>query len=171
MNLTIFQLVLLLATAFFVYQMYKRLNDISKDDTVGPPGSKPEPKALPPKRGIAPKGMEELEAMADEAMERGNHREAMLALNEARRQEPENPRLLDKSAFVRKELGQLDEAREFFEQSLEIDGANVTALGGLGSLYRQAGESEKAAECYEKALAVDPELEPAREELARLREE
>lgn len=54
-------------------------------------------------------------------------------------------------------LNQLDNAKQNFQKTLEIDGKNVSALAGLGKIYFSEGNNKAALEKYKKALEFDPD--------------
>ncbi len=54
------------------------------------------------------------------------------------------------------EKGDLDEARQCFEQALALDSLHAGALNNLGNVLRQQDQLEPAVDCYRRALASDP---------------
>lgn len=66
------------------------------------------------------------------------------------------------------ELGDLGGAAQAFAQILQMDPANVKAIGGLARLYQQAGDLERAREVLEMAPAdaKDPDIASVRAALA-----
>jgi tetratricopeptide (TPR) repeat protein len=65
--------------------------------------------------------------------------------------------------------GRTQEAGKLFEQALELDPGNVSALNDLGVLSWHAGDAGRAAGCFERVLAIDPDNADARENLNELR--
>ncbi len=53
-------------------------------------------------------------------------------------------------------LGRLEEARNWFEQALEMSPDYAQALCGMGIYHERSERFEQAAECYRKSLEVDP---------------
>jgi hypothetical protein len=68
-----------------------------------------------------------------------------------------------------KTLGRFEEALEPMKEILKRDPGNVHALAGMGYVYASMGEIDKAIDMYEKALAVNPDYAPARQNLSRLK--
>ena len=59
-------------------------------------------------------------------------------------------------ALAHKRQGNIDQARQIFEQVLLDNPTNVLFLGNLGNIYIDMGKLDKAEECYVKALEEDP---------------
>jgi tetratricopeptide (TPR) repeat protein len=66
--------------------------------------------------------------------------------------------------------GRWAEAIPWFEGALRIDPGLARPHLGIGSAYLELGRREEAEAALWRALAADPDLRPARERLARLRE-
>jgi putative thioredoxin len=66
------------------------------------------------------------------------------------------------------ELGDLGGAAQAYAQVLQMDPANVKAIGGMARLYQQAGDLERAAEvlALAPADAKDPDIASVRAALA-----
>ncbi|WP_293897612.1 co-chaperone YbbN [Phenylobacterium sp.] len=66
------------------------------------------------------------------------------------------------------ELGDMGGAAQAYAEVLQIDPANVKAIGGMARLYQQAGDLERAAEVLEMAQADarDPDIDSVRAALA-----
>jgi putative thioredoxin len=62
------------------------------------------------------------------------------------------------------ELGDAGGAAQAYAQALQMDPANVKAIGGMARLYQQAGDLERAAEVLEMAPvgAKDPDIDAVR---------
>ncbi|NCC24322.1 MAG: tetratricopeptide repeat protein [Deltaproteobacteria bacterium] len=57
--------------------------------------------------------------------------------------------------------GDLEGAREQYEQALSLEPANATALNNLGFVLAQQGQLSEAMQCYERAIALAPERSTA----------
>ena len=66
------------------------------------------------------------------------------------------------------ELGDLGGAAQAYAQALQMDPANVKAIGGMARLYQQTGDLERAAEVLEMAPpdAKDPDIASVRAAIA-----
>lgn len=69
---------------------------------------------------------------------------------------------LFEKAFSLMQKKQWQEASKLFQDVLEIDPRHVQSWGNLGLLHATVGEKEKALDCLDRALALDPRYEPAR---------
>ncbi len=63
----------------------------------------------------------------------------------------------------------LPEAIQIFRLAAEASPQSANAYDSLGEAYVAGGQTGDAVRCYEKALALDPELDSARDALRRLR--
>ena len=52
--------------------------------------------------------------------------------------------------------GQYEEARDYFNQALDIDDSNPKIWNSLGIIYSKLGKYNEAEVCYENALIIDP---------------
>lgn len=62
----------------------------------------------------------------------------------------------------------LDEAREEFIRVIAAHPRPVMSLNSLGIIEARSGRLDAARSCFEKALRLDPQFEPARQNLQRL---
>ena len=67
------------------------------------------------------------------------------------------------------EQKRINEAIDAYEKALSIERRNANWMNRLGALYAMQGRFEEAEEMLLKALAVDSELEIARDNLNRVR--
>jgi tetratricopeptide (TPR) repeat protein len=73
---------------------------------------------------------------------------------------PDNPFLLAELAVVQLQLQRPDQAERSLETSLaHADGHYTCPYEGLGILYLQRGETERASASFEKAIALNPDIE------------
>ena len=49
-----------------------------------------------------------------------------------------------------------DIAQDLYNQVLKIDPNHTDANNNLGVIFQKLGENEKAKECYEKAISINP---------------
>jgi tetratricopeptide (TPR) repeat protein len=63
------------------------------------------------------------------------------------------------------DLRRIDEAREAFEQALQIDPRFAPAIVNLGNLQLETGDMQAAIAHYERAIACDEEYAPAHHNL------
>jgi cytochrome c-type biogenesis protein CcmH/NrfG len=60
----------------------------------------------------------------------------------------------------------LSAASDVLQTAVRIDSGNASAWTNLGSAELMLGRRERAKQAFERALAIDPTLEPARRGLA-----
>lgn len=92
-----------------------------------------------------------------------------LALSDAYRavyHAPDSPAVHNTLGTVLQALGRRTAARAQFEQALALDVTAAYALNNLCHAWRLEGYASKAAEACREALRLQPDLEPARNNLA-----
>lgn len=190
--MTLFQLIMLAAAAFFAYQIYQYIQNI---DESAEPAFMQEPEPLAP----TPQALIE---EADEAFMHEDLNRAKTILQETVREFPDFVEGLNKLAFVLAKLGDQDAAVGYYQASLEREPNDDMTHNALASLlasmdrneeaeehYKQAisidenyevtwfnyanlmlklGRTDEARTMYAKVLEIDPEFEAAKEELERL---
>ncbi|MGD2029134.1 MAG: tetratricopeptide repeat protein, partial [Desulfobacterales bacterium] len=67
-------------------------------------------------------------------------------------------------------LKEHEKAIECFEKVLRLDPGSAIDYANIASNYRDMGQKGKAIQYYEMALAMDPEIDFARESLVKLRQ-
>lgn len=193
--MTLFQIILMLAAAFFAYQVYMHVQNIDED---AEPVFAQEPEAIE----MEPTADERIEE-ADQAYMDGDLDRAKTLLEGTVERFPDLPEAMNKLAYIMAKQGNMPEAEEQYKASLAIEpnddmthNALATVLVSLdkddeaqthykkaleiddnyevtwfnyANLMQKTGELEKAREMYEKALLIDPDFAPAREELEKLR--
>jgi tetratricopeptide (TPR) repeat protein len=142
-----FQILMFAATLFFIYQIYRHVENL--EDAIPPPGHNfdEEDSPLPP--------VDMLIEEADEAYAKGDAEKARTALLQAYEEDDTNPEILNKLAFVTAKTGDALTAVKLYKRSLAIDENDDLTHNALASLYRSQGEFESAQEHYEKALRID----------------
>jgi tetratricopeptide (TPR) repeat protein len=146
--MTIFQLLLLGATAFFAYKVYEHINTLEDP-----------PPAAPQRDSFSPIDPEALMEKADEAFMQEDYRRAAALLEEAHVKAPKNDEILMKLGFVLAKNGDLQSAIEVYKKALLIDSSDDVVHNAIASLYRRTSEFDKAKEHYEKALELDDAYE------------
>lgn len=64
-------------------------------------------------------------------------------------------------AFESLQKNKYEEAIVLFKQSLSLSPRSVQAYGNMGLAYSGIGKHKMAVECFDQALALDPDYEPA----------
>ncbi|MDX9965534.1 MAG: tetratricopeptide repeat protein [Sulfuricurvum sp.] len=146
--MSLFQILMLAATLFFAYQIYRHVHELDSAAPSG--GNRSEPVPTPPSASA-------LVDEADAAYEAGEVEKAKRLLEEAYALEGGNVETINKLAFVTAKSGDVHRAIRLYERSLEIDGSDDLTHNAIASLYRGEGVYERSEEHYRKALSIDPE--------------
>lgn len=196
--MSIFQLLMLAASAFFAFKIYQHIQTLK------------DPEENRDNRNNGERGAqtfsifdpESLIERADEAFENNDLDKAYALLSEANAKRPRDPEILFKLGFVLDKAGNNDDALEYLKESLEVDNDNPFAHNVIASVYRKDKEYasakmhlqaslnvddtnpvtyfnfgnllvdmnhiEEAKQMYTRALELDPELIQAKEELEKL---
>jgi len=194
--MTLFQLLMLGASAFFAFKIYEHIQTLqdpdeqNQDKRTADAFSTFDPSSLLEK--------------ADEAMQKGDFQKALAIYSEANIKAPNSQDTLFKMGYVLAQQDRDDEAIEYYKEALEIDKNNTSIHQAMASLYRKMGEYssarnhlnaslaiddenaityynygnllvdmkhlDEAKEMYIKALALDADFKEAKEELERLKE-
>jgi Tfp pilus assembly protein PilF len=64
--------------------------------------------------------------------------------------------------------GELDEARQYFEEEIRLTPGSLRASLGLARVFKKAGLAEASRTMYEAALQLDPENEALKSEMETL---
>ncbi len=192
--MTLFQIILMLAAAFFAYQVYMHIQNIDED---AEPMFGQEPEQIE----IEPTADERIEE-ADQAYMDGDIDRAKMLLESTVERFPNLPEAMNKLAFILAKQGNAqeaeeqyraslaiapnddmthnalatvlvsldkdEEAEEHYKKALEIDDNYEVTWFNYANLMQKTGQPDKAREMYEKALLIDPDFAPAREELENL---
>jgi len=195
--MTIFQLIMLAATAFFAYQVYVHIQNIDDD---AEPESMKEVEEIEVAE-IAPTFQERIEEADKEYMD-DNIDKAKELLEGIVNDFPDAAEGMNKLAFILSKQNENDEALLYYKASLRIDEHDDMTHNAIAKLlsvmnkkkeaeehYKLAlkiddnyeitwfnyamlmvslGRIDEAKEMFSKALAIEPEFEDAKEELERL---
>lgn len=107
------------------------------------------------------------QGLAAEAV--GNHAAALNLLRDAVEADPSQAGCAVAAARVAVEAGALDEARAFADAAVRAAPRDARAHQALGEVMHARGEPKEARKALERALELDPTLEPARALARKLR--
>ena len=167
--MTIFQLLLLIVAGGVFYLFFKQLfsGNFPKrgvdfeakvaDEQIGGINRPDKTFSTP---AVEPTRMEQLLAMADEAVEKKDFDEAKKALGSALIIEPDNLDALQKMGFVAMQTEDYTEAKESYEKLLTLDENDDMAHALLANALHKLGDEEGAEKHHEKAIVLDPEYAP-----------
>ncbi|MDQ1244172.1 MAG: hypothetical protein QG565_512 [Campylobacterota bacterium] len=150
--MTLFQLLMLGASAFFAYKVYEHIQTL-KDPDRQEGGSSPEAKKSA--ETFSPFDPEALVIKADEEFEAGNLQKAYALLNEANAKKAQNSDVLFKMGYILQQLGDNEEALNYYKEALELDKENEFIHNSIASVYRAMGEFVSAKMHLSASLAID----------------
>ncbi len=104
--------------------------------------------------------LEQLLSMADRALEKKDFVEADKALSSANIIEPENQEVLLKHGYVLVELERLNEAKEVYEELLNLNEQEDMAHGSLANVLHKLGSDEEAKKHHLRAIELDSSYAP-----------
>lgn len=104
--------------------------------------------------------VEQLNDMANRAIEKQDYQEADKALSSALILEKENIDLLLKYGFVLINMKRFEEAKEIYTSILKLNPNEDMAHGSLANILHQLNEDEKALEHHRKAIELDKSYAP-----------
>ncbi|MEJ2467710.1 MAG: tetratricopeptide repeat protein [Campylobacterales bacterium] len=157
--MTLFQILLLAAAAFFAWQIYKFINTLS--DGGGNLPSESETPEQSPQQTSYP-GSHDTEALidkADAAYADGKISDARIYLERAEKQEPDNPEILNKLAFILFKEGDDDTALQKYNRSLTLDPEDDLTHNAVAAVLRKMGRLDEAQEHYKSAVDIDDAFE------------
>lgn len=141
--MTLFQLLMLGASAFFAYKIYEHIQTL-KDPEV----SEQEDNAT----AFDPR---QLLDEGDAAMQNGDYQKALAIYSEANYKEPKNAETLFKMGYALAQQDRDDEALEYYKEALSLDENDTYIHQAIASLYRKMGEYASARNHLNKSLALD----------------
>ena len=145
--MTIFQLLMLGASAYFAFKIYEHIQTLQEPNQNDSASSH--------------SSMVDIDTLiedADKAREDNNFDRALAIYSEAKQKEPKNAEILFKMGYTMMLQGRDDEALEYFLESLEFDDANPFAYKEIAKIYAKQGLKEKSDEFYEKARVLDENI-------------
>ncbi|TYA71695.1 tetratricopeptide repeat protein [Seonamhaeicola marinus] len=86
----------------------------------------------------------------------GKSEEALAAIDDARKEMPDDVNLVVNAANIHFKLGNTDEFKKLLQEATTMDPKNPELQYNLGVISSDAGENDKAKGYYEKAIELDP---------------
>ena len=150
--MTLFQLLMLGASAFFAFKVYEHIKTLKDGGSEGIDTSSQENKTA---NTFSPFDPEALVIKADEEFEAGNFQKAYALLNEANAKKAQNSDVLYKMGYILQQLGNNEEALRYYKEALEQDKENEFIHNSIASIYRAKGELVSAKMHLSASLAID----------------
>lgn len=151
--MTIFQLLMLGASAFFAFKIYEHIQTLQEpEDTNNYQASNDEEKTADT---FSPFSSDELIEKADIAFEEGESQKALALLNEANAKDENNEEILFKIAYILQKSGDNTEALKYYKDALSLDKKNEMTHNAMASLFRANGEFTSAKIHLKASLDID----------------
>lgn len=169
--MTIFQLLMLGASAFFAYKIYEHIQTLKDPEDEQNQDNAQESSGSRSVEAFSTFNSEALIEKADDEVQKGDLQKALAIYSEANIKEPNNDETLFKMGYVLALQKRNDEALEYFKEALAIDKENPFTHLEMALVYIEDGEYASARTHLNAALEIEPELEKAQEALAKLNKE
>lgn len=137
---------------YFGWQVYKFINRLG--DKGGNLPSETDTPAQP-----HPATHDDLIAKADDAYGEGKLDDARIYLERAEKQDPNNPEILNKLAFIYFKEGDNEAALQKYNRSLELDPNDDLTHNAVAEVLRKMGRLDEAQEHYKSAVDIDDRYE------------
>ncbi|WP_037373568.1 tetratricopeptide repeat protein [Salinimicrobium xinjiangense] len=99
-------------------------------------------------------------------IEKGENEKAIAAMEEAKKENPNDAILMQAEADMYYKMGDMQKYRETIEKVVEQNPDDATLYYNLGVSSAELGEKDKAIEHYKRAIELDPEMSNARINIA-----
>jgi len=155
--MTIFQLLMLGASAFFAFRIYEHIQTLQEpkqNDNNNTPHANGEQKGADT---FSPFSAQDLVEKADTAYEEEDFVKALALLNEANLKDENNEEILFKIAYILQKSGDDIEALKYYKEALSLDKRNEFIHNSMASIYRTNGEFTSARIHLKASLDIDDE--------------
>lgn len=101
-------------------------------------------------------------------LKQGNTKQAVKYLKKEAKKYRNNSDALNKIGVAMKHIGELDEARHFFQNALQLDKNNAHVAFNLGTVFNAKNNTTDAKKYYRMAITSKPDFSEAMAELAKI---
>lgn len=150
--MTVFQLLMLGASAFFAFKIYEHIQTLTEPQSEDTISQSNDERRI---NSFSPFSPEALMQKADAAYEEKDFKKALALLNEANAKEADNAEILFKIAYILQSSGDDDEAIKYYKQALELDKENEFIHNAMASIYRKNGEFISAKMHLKASLEIE----------------
>ncbi len=155
--MTIFQLLMLGASAFFAFRIYEHIQTLQEPQDSGNqrddnPHANEEEKSADT---FSPFSAQDLVEKADTAYEEEDFVKALALLNEANLKDENNEEILFKIAYILQKSGDKLEALKYYKEALSLDKRNEFIHNSMASIYRENSEFTSAKIHLKASLDID----------------
>lgn len=151
--MSLFQLLMLGASAFFAFKIYEHIQTLQdpeeSNNNVVPDNEEKTADTFSP---FSPEALIE---KADSAYEEGDKQKALALLNEANAKDENNEEILFKIAYILHQSGNNEEALKYYKDALSLDKKNEIIHNAMASLYRANAEYASAKIHLKASLDID----------------
>ncbi len=141
--MTLFQIIMLAASAFFAFKVYEHIQALQD---IEPKRSDAAPSSFDPQA---------LVQRAEEAFDEGDLPKALSLFVEANAKEPQDSDVLFKMGYILQQLGNNSEALQYYKEALEGDRENEYIHNSIASVYRAEGEFVSAKLHLSASLGIN----------------
>ena len=152
--MSVFQLLMLGASAFFAFKIYEHIQTLQEPEPQEDNTNEDEPKSAD---AFSPFDPEALIQKADDAFEEKDFQRALALLSEADAKEPNNAEILFKIGYILQQTNDNDEALNYYKQALEVDRNNEFIHNSMATIYRANGEFVSAKMHLHESIEIDDE--------------
>lgn len=169
--MTIFQLLMLGASAFFAYKIYEHVQTLQDPDIQENDREETIEEVPRTAESFSTFDSSDLLEKADDEVQKGNLEKALAIYSEANIKEPNSDETLFKMGYVLALQKRNEEALEYFTDSLKIDRQNPFTHLEMALIYVEEADEVNARLHLNEALEIEPDLDRAKEELEKLNTE
>ena len=153
--MTLFQLMMLGASAYFAFEIYKHIQTLKEPEKKRLNFGKNEESEERSAEAFSTFSPEYLVDKADKSFEEKEYEKALALLVEANAKEPNNPEILFKLGFISHKNGENQKAIVYYKELLEIDENDEYTHNAMASIYRENREFTSAKIHLKKSLDID----------------
>lgn len=150
--MTTMQLLMLGASAFFAFKIYEHIQTLQDPEATNNTAADDEQKSA---ETFSPFDSEALIEKADDAFEDGDMKKALALLIESNVKEPQNTDVLFKIGYILQQLGDNDEALNYYKEAIELNNNNEFIHNSMASIYRANGEFISAKMHLNESINID----------------
>jgi len=166
--MTLFQILMLGASAFFAYKIYEHIQTLQDPEETSNMDEKTPQRSV---NSFSTSDATTLLEKADAKVVEGNLDMALAIYSEANIKEPNNDETLFKMGYVLAKQERDEEALEYFKEALALDDKNPFTHLEMAKVYSKDGEVASARTHLNAALELDPKFEQAQRALDKLNAE
>ena len=155
--MTVFQLLMLGASAYFAFKIYEHIQTLQEPEQKSNNSDYTPENEEKSVDTFSPFSPEALVEKADDAFKEEDYQKALAFLTEANAKDANNPDILFKIAYILQQIGDNDEAIKYYKEVLELDKSNEFAHNSMATIYRKNGEFTSAKMHLHASIDIDNE--------------